>query len=92
MANHRSAIKRSKQAEKQREANKATKTRVRNVIKMVHAAIAENSPEKARETLSKAIPTIDKAAANGTIHKRNAARRISRLTRKLNAVQSLSKE
>ena len=88
MANHKSAIKRAKQAEKKREINKGIKTRVKNVIKAVHAAMAEKSPDKAKESLAKAIPVIDKAASKGTLHHRNAARKISRLTKHVNALQS----
>ncbi|MEW6328275.1 MAG: 30S ribosomal protein S20 [Thermodesulfobacteriota bacterium] len=88
MANHKSAIKRAKQAEKKREINKAIKTRVKNVIKAVRTAMAEKSPDKAREALAKAIPVIDKAASKGTLHHRNASRKISRLARHVNALQS----
>jgi small subunit ribosomal protein S20 len=90
LANHKSAIKRAKQAEKKREINKAVKTRVKNVIKAVQTAMAEKSPDKAKESLAKAIPVIDKAASKGTLHHRNAARKISRLTRHVNVLQSSS--
>jgi small subunit ribosomal protein S20 len=37
-------------------------------------------------SLGKAIPEIAKAAAKGILHKRNASRKISRLTKKVNAL------
>lgn len=90
MANHKSAIKRAEQAEKRRQINKSFNTRVKNVIKAVQAAIAEKSPGRAKEALAKAIPVIDKAASKGTLHHRNTARKIARLTRQVNALQSAS--
>lgn len=62
------------------------KTRMKNVIKEVQEAISSNSPEVIVERLREAISTIDKTASKGVIHKNNAARKISRLTRKINAI------
>lgn len=87
MANHRSAIKRAKQAEKRREINKGIKTRVKHVVKTVRAAVAERSSDKAKEALANAVPVIDKAVSKGTLHPRNAARKISRLSKQVNALQ-----
>lgn len=85
MANHKSAIKRARQNENRRMRNKSVKTRVRNVVKEVGAAIADGSAETTATTLKTAQSTIDKAAKKGVIHKRAAARKISRLARKANA-------
>ncbi|MEN6483370.1 MAG: 30S ribosomal protein S20 [Syntrophobacteraceae bacterium] len=84
MANHKSAIKRAKQSEQRRIRNRARKTRMKNVVKEVEQALAGNSPELAVERLKLAISVIDKTASKGVIHKNNAARQISRLTRKVN--------
>ncbi|GLI36235.1 30S ribosomal protein S20 [Desulforhabdus amnigena] len=86
MANHKSAIKRAKQNEARRLRNRMRKTRMKNVIKEVQEAISSNSPEVIVERLREAISTIDKTASKGVIHKNNAARKISRLTRKINAI------
>ncbi len=64
--------------------NKARKTRIKNLVKAVESAIAENSPDKAKEQLKLAQKIIDRTAAKGTIHKRTAARKISLLNRKVN--------
>jgi len=85
LANHKSAIKRAKQSEERRIRNRSRKTRMKNVIKGVEEAITSKSPELAVERLKQAICVIDKTASKGVIHRNNAARQISRLTRKVNA-------
>ncbi|MFP4315858.1 MAG: 30S ribosomal protein S20 [Desulfovibrionales bacterium] len=85
MANHRSAIKRHRQSLKARMRNKAVKTRVKNVSKSVRTAIEENDKQKAAEALKAATKALDKAASKKVIHKKTAARRISRLARAVNS-------
>ncbi len=84
MANHKSALKRARQNVVRRGRNKAGKTRVRNVVKEVRQAAAENAGDTTQEKLKAAKSIIDKAAAKGVIHKRTAARKISRLSRLVN--------
>jgi small subunit ribosomal protein S20 len=84
LANHKSAIKRARQNEDRRLRNRMTKTQVKNVVKSVRQAADEKSPEAAA-TLKHAQSLIDKAAKKGTLHKRTAARKISRLSRLVNA-------
>ena len=88
MATHRSAIKRNRQNEQRKLRNKSVKSFLRTNIKQVTSAVDAKDATKARESLDKAVPVIDKAASKGVIHKRNAARKISRLTRAVNAVTS----
>ncbi len=84
MANHKSALKRAIQSEQRRQRNKAVHTRVKNVVKDVNLAMAENADD-AGQRLDIAKSVIDKAAKRGVLHKRTAARKISRLTKKVNA-------
>jgi small subunit ribosomal protein S20 len=58
---------------------------MKNSIKNVEEAISSKSPELAVERLKDAISVIDKTASKGVIHRNNAARQISRLTRRVNA-------
>jgi small subunit ribosomal protein S20 len=88
LATHKSAIKRARQNKDRNLRNKSSRTRVKNVVKDIRAAIEENSAEKARTALAAAIPVIDKAAQKGAIHRNTASRKISRLTRKVNQIQS----
>ena len=88
MAIHQSAIKRAKQNEVRNLRNKSNRTRVKGVTKQVRAAIAEGSSETAQAALATAIPIIDKAAQKGVIHRNTASRKISKLTRQVNALSS----
>jgi small subunit ribosomal protein S20 len=83
VANHKSALKRAIQSEQRRMRNKAVQTRVKNVVKDVNLAMAENA-EDAGQRLDIAKSIIDKAAKRGVLHKRTAARKISRLAQKVN--------
>ncbi|MFP4087544.1 MAG: 30S ribosomal protein S20 [Desulfobacteraceae bacterium] len=84
MANHKSALKRARQNEVRRLRNKASKTMVKNAIKAVRVAVRENAPEQARDNLVKAVSIMQKTSSKGVIHKNQAARKISRLTRQVN--------
>ncbi len=86
MANHPSALKRARQSQRRRMRNKFWRTRVRNVVKAVRKALQAGDPQLAQEALAKAVPVIDKAASKGVIHWRNAARKISRLSRQVHAL------
>ena len=84
MANIKSQIKRNRQNEKRRQRNKTVRSEMRTRTKTAVAA-AENAAESADDALRIAIKRIDRAAANGVIHKNQAARRKSRLTKQFNA-------
>ena len=84
MASHKSALKRAKQDEVKRIRNKSYKTKVKKAIKEVRIAVADNSAEQGRQNLVKAVSIIQKTASKGIIHKNQAARKISRLTRQVN--------
>lgn len=88
MANHKSAIKRHKQSLKQAARNRAARTRVKNVIKDVRTAIQAQNKEEAAKALSVATSVLDKAAGKGAIHWKKAARKISRLSRTVNAIEA----
>lgn len=89
MANHKSAVKRAAQNEKRRIRNRAVKTRVKNVVKDVRLAATEEGATETMESCLKAAQiTIDKAAKKGVLHKRTAARKVSRLAKLARTVQS----
>ena len=87
MANHKSAIKRNKQSQARRLRNRNQKATLRTIIKTFNASLVEGA-DSAKEALTKAVPVIAKAASKGLIHKNAAARKISRLTKKLNKATS----
>ena len=86
MANHKSALKRHRQSLKRRARNRISKTRIKNTVKAVHAAIEENDIAKAQEALKEATSTLDRAARKKIIHARQAERRISRLQVAINKI------
>lgn len=83
MANHKSALKRIRQTEKRRLHNRHFRNRARTLVKKARVAIAGGEVESATEATKRAIRDLDMAASRGTIHKRNAARRKSRLMKQL---------
>jgi small subunit ribosomal protein S20 len=87
LANIQSQIKRNKQNEKRRLRNRAARGTARSAVNKARAALTANSPET-KETVLKAISALDKAAEKGVIHKNNAARRKSRLMKKLASLKT----
>lgn len=88
MPNHKSAIKRMRQNEKRRLYNRAYISRARNLVKGARVAIKDGEVSEAEVAVRKAIRDLDKAASRGVIHKRNAARRKSRLMKQLAELNS----
>ncbi len=86
MANHKSALKRARQNEIRRMRNKSYRTRVNNVTKEIRLAEGESSGETIATKLNIAKSAIDIAAKKGVIHKKTAARKISRLSKFANTV------
>ena len=79
-------MKKARQSEKKRLRNQAVKTYIKTVSKKVEAALEQGGTlDSAKEALQKAIPALNRAASKGVIHKNKASRKISRLTRKVNA-------
>jgi small subunit ribosomal protein S20 len=87
---HRSAMKRARQNEKRRVLNQSRKTRVKRLVRDVRQAVAANNLEEAKVALEKAVPVISRVAGKGTLHWRAAARKISRLTKQVNALEEAS--
>lgn len=85
MPHTRSAIKRLRQAEKRRVRNRIYQVRARTFIKKTNGLIAAGRLDEAKEMAQEAVSALDKAAGKGIIHKNNAARRKSRLLKRLNA-------
>ena len=74
-----------RQAEKRRLRNRAATSTAKTYIHRAERQISAGEAGDAGATVKLAIRALDKAAEKGIIHKNNAARRKSRLMRKLNA-------
>ncbi len=95
MANTKSAKKRSRQNPKRAARNVRIKSGVKTAVRAAREAIESNKKDLTA-ALKGAISTLSKAATKGTLHKKNAARRISRLMKAANkkataAVKSATK-
>ncbi|MBW2408154.1 MAG: 30S ribosomal protein S20 [Deltaproteobacteria bacterium] len=88
MANHESAEKRARQNLKRRMRNKSVRTRVKHLTKVVCSAAGEKSKEAAVVELRTAQSEIAKASKKGVLHRRTAARKISRLSRLVNSTST----
>jgi small subunit ribosomal protein S20 len=88
VAHSLSAKKRIRQNEKRRARNRYRKTLIRDGVKEFQGALTKGDLTKADELLRKVSQTVDRVAAKGTIHKNTAARKRSRLARRLNAARA----
>ncbi len=89
MANrHKSAIKRNRQNAKRRERNRVVRSRVKSDVRKVREAVASGDKPASEQELRAAIKEISKAASKGILHRNNASRRISRLSKRVASLTS----
>ena len=89
MANHKSAKKRIRTNEKKRVRNKITSTRIKSTMKKV---LSTEKREEAEKNYKEAVALLDKSATRGRIHRNNAARKKSQLTKHVNSLQPTENE
>ena len=87
MAHHKSALKRIRQTATRTERNQAGRSKVKHAIRDFRRAAADKA-ENLNASLNDTISTISKAASKGIIPAKRASRKISRLTKLLNATQA----
>jgi len=92
VAHHKDAIKRIKQNEKRRIANRGYRSRMRNQIKKVRDAVESGQVESAQSELKAATSLIHRLAGKGVIHRNQAARRISRLNTAVKKIATAKKK
>jgi small subunit ribosomal protein S20 len=88
MANTRSAKKAARQAVRRTEVNKARRTRVRGYVRKVEEAIAKGDQAAARAALQAAQPELMRGAQKKVVHKNTAARKVSRLSKRVKSMTS----
>ena len=86
MANIKSQIKRNRQNEKRRIQNRIFRGRARTFVAKARTAFESGNGEETQAAVLQAISELDRAATKGVIHKNNAARRKSRLMKRLNGL------
>lgn len=92
MPNHKSAIKRLRQAEKRNQRNRYWRSTMRTSIKKVRTAVEEDNHAEATALLRDAESMIAHVASKGVIHKKTASRKISRLAKLVNKISPYAKE
>ena len=85
---HKSVIKRARQNEVRREHNNAIRSSLRTSIRKVVRALDSGDLETAKTELPQAVRALGKASSKGVIHRNQASRKISRLTRRVNALSA----
>ena len=82
----RSAQKRDRQSEKRRVSNRMYTTRIKTQAKKVLGLIGEKNKDKATSEFKDFSAYVDKAVKKGIILKNTAARKKSRMQKKINAL------
>ena len=80
-----STLKRARQAEKLSLRNQSMQTKIKTYIAKLEAALPEKNKENIDNLLKAAVKVVSSAASKGIIHKNTASRKISRITKKVNA-------
>lgn len=88
MANHKSAIKRTRQTEKKNEVNSKNRAQLRTQIKKLRTAVAAGDVQTAKGLLPETVSVIDRAIQKGVLHQNAAARYKSRLTSSVNKLSA----
>lgn len=91
MANTQSAEKRNRQSQKRRARNQHVLSGLRTQVRKLREAVVKGDAAKTKEELLAAVRAISKAASKGVIHKAQASRRISRLTKSASAAATAAK-
>ena len=86
MAHHKSAKKRIRSSERKKEVNKMTDSKIKTVIKKT---LATDKKEELEVLYKEAIAILDKGTSKGRLHKNNAARKKSALTKHFNKVSAV---
>lgn len=91
MANrHKSAIKRNRQNAKQHDRNRIVRSRVKTDVRKVREAADRKDLPTAEAELRKAVKELSQAASKGILHRKNASRRIARLSKRVAALRPAS--
>ena len=83
MPNTKSAVRRVRRVKKQTIVNRIRKSKYKNTIKHMESLIKLKDKEKAKKYFPKFQSILMQVAKSGTISKRTAARKISRISKKI---------
>jgi small subunit ribosomal protein S20 len=86
MANHFSALKRTRQTEKRTAVNRASKSRLRTALRELRSAMDQGDKGVAENKFREATSILDKSVQKGVVHKNTASRYKARLAARVAAV------
>ena len=86
MANTPQAKKRIRRNDRRSEINGARVSRIRTFIKQLESALAAGDRDQAQAAIRQVQPELARGVAKGVVHKNTAARKISRLTKRVAAL------
>ena len=86
MPNTKQALKRMRVTAKRTARNRQVKSTVKTALRRYSDTLGQGDLDTARDKLQVAVKTIDKAVSKGVVHKNAAARKKSRLTKRLNKI------
>jgi small subunit ribosomal protein S20 len=86
MANTPQAKKRIRRNDRRAEINGARVSRIRTFVKQVEAALAAGNKDQAAEALRRVQPEFARGVSKGVVHKNTAARKVSRLSKRVAAL------
>lgn len=88
MAHHKSAEKRIRQTVKRTAINRNRVSQLKTAVKKVETALAAGNKTEAEAALKAAQPELHRGIGKGVIHQNTAARKISRLTKRIRALKA----
>ena len=83
MPNTKSAIRRVRRVKKQTQINRIRKSKYKNAIKQMDLLIKSKNKEKTKKYFSKFQSILMQVAKSGVVNKKTAARKISRVSKKI---------
>ena len=83
MPNTKSAIRRVRRVKKQTRVNRIRKSKYKNAVKQMDLLIKAKDKDKAKKYFTKFQSILMQVAKSGVINKKTAARKISRISKKI---------
>ena len=88
MPNTKSAQKQARVSQRKQLRNKSVRSQSKTLVKKAEGLIFSGQTKEAEDGVKAAVSSLDRAAGKGILHANNAARRKSRLMKKLNQAQA----
>lgn len=87
MGRIKSAIKNQRKTRRRNLVNRARRSQLRTSLKKMKRLIGKKDVKAVKETIVETVSAIDKAVRKGILHRNAAARRKSRMMKRLNAME-----